>query len=115
MRGEWTPVTTRTVDLGYEQLLVLESQRGAVVRVLQGNMWLTEEGRSQDVFAGSGSEVPLEAGGRAVIEALGSARVLVIEPRATGRLARISEALRLRELGRRLALLGRTARRALHA
>ena len=80
MKGSWSGQTTRTVDLGYDQMLVLESKPGVRVRVLCGNMWLTEEGSAQDVFAGSGAEVALRMRGRAIVEPMGMARVMVIEP-----------------------------------
>jgi hypothetical protein len=102
MRGEWTAATTRTVDLGYDQLLVLESRPGMKVRVLYGNLWLTEEGAMQDVFAGSGTEVALKAHGRAVIEGLGTARVEVVEPRGPAVFAQLARWIDLRSLYRRL-------------
>jgi hypothetical protein len=105
MRGEWTAGTSRTVDLGYEQLLVLEGRPGMKVRVLYGNLWLTEEGTAQDVFAGSGAELALKARGRAVIEGLGEARVQVVDatPTIGHRLRGLVGALRLRQ---RLASIG---------
>ncbi len=105
MRGEWTAGTSRTVDLGYEQLLVLEGRPGRKVRVLYGNLWLTEEGTSQDVFAGSGAELALKSRGRAVIEGLGEARVQVVEaaPTIGQRMRDLVGALRLRQ---RLASIG---------
>jgi hypothetical protein len=78
---DWAHTTTRTIDLGYEQLLTFVGRPGTRVRVLYGSMWLTEEGREQDIFAGCGDEVLLKAGGLSVIEGLGAARVQVIEPR----------------------------------
>jgi hypothetical protein len=77
---DWAPTTTRTIDLGYEQLLTFAGRPGTRVRVLYGAMWLTEEGREQDVFASCGDEVWLKANGVSVIEGLGVARVQVIEP-----------------------------------
>lgn len=88
MWNEWGPTTTRTVDLGYDQLLVLRARRGTRVRVLYVHMWLTEEGDPRDVFAASGDEVALTAQGTAVIEGLGVTRVQVLEPGRTRRLAR---------------------------
>lgn len=76
--------TIRTVDLGYEQMLVLEDRRGARVQVLYGGIWLTEEGRSEDVFAGSGQTVALRSRKRALLEALGPTRIEVIEPVVSG-------------------------------
>lgn len=116
MTGDWTPTTARTVDLGYDQLLVLEARPGARVRVLYGNLWLTEEGSAQDVFAASGDEVALRSRGRAVVEGLGLARVQLIEPTpATLALVgwlrgRVWPALQT--MARRLRAAGRTARHA---
>ena len=76
---EWSPTLTRTVDLGYEQMLLLESHPHTRVKVIYGGIWLTEEGSPQDVFAASGDEVPLKSSGLAVVEGLGYARVQVLE------------------------------------
>ena len=75
----WEPQLVRTVDLGYEQLLVLESQRGAVIRVLHGGVWLTQEGLARDIFAERGAELLLNDDGRVVVEGLGAARVQLID------------------------------------
>jgi hypothetical protein len=115
MRGEWKATTSRTVDLGYDQLLVLQSQPGTRVRVLYGHLWLTEEGRGQDVFAGSGAELALKARGRTVIEGLDRARVEIIEPAATKRLAWLGQAAPWRQWLRRLRELPRAALRPWHA
>jgi hypothetical protein len=77
---DWAPTNTRTIDLGYEQLLTFVGRPGTRVRVLYGSMWLTEEGRDQDIFAACGDEVLLKTGGISVIEGLGAARVQLIEP-----------------------------------
>ncbi len=76
----WEPQVIRTVDLGYEQLLVIEAQRGALIRVLHGGVWLTEEGLGRDIFAESGDEVRIEGEGRAVVEGLGATRVELVRP-----------------------------------
>lgn len=85
MFRHWGSTTVRTVDLGYDQLLVLRGRPGTRVRVLYGHVWLTEEGCAQDIFTGSGGEVALHGGGRAVVEGLGVARVQVIEWASRGR------------------------------
>jgi len=104
----WAPTTTRTIDLGYEQLLTFEGRPGTRVRVLYGSMWLTEEGDERDVFARTGDEVTLTSDGLSVIEGIGAARVQVIEQRRptlttalVHRLAHVWETLRARRLGRR--------------
>ena len=81
----WGPTLTRTVDLGYEQMLLLESRPETRIKVVYGGIWLTEEGLPQDVFAGGGDEVQLKSHGRAVVEGLGYARVQVMEPRVSWR------------------------------
>jgi hypothetical protein len=73
-------MTIRTVDLGYDQLLVLQDRPGARVRVMHGGVWLTEEGRPEDVFAHDGQVVALRSRRRALLEALGPTRLEVEEP-----------------------------------
>jgi len=115
MQGEWKGFTTRTVNLDYDQLLVLESPPpGAKVRVLYGNLWLTEEGNMQDVFAGSGAEIALKARGRAVIEGLGEARLQVIEPRGVALFTRVARWLEDLRVGSRVRSLRHAAVRVLH-
>lgn len=80
---DWGPTTVRTVDLGYEQMLLLEGRPCTKVKVIYGGIWLTEEGRQQDVFAATGDEVALRSRGLAVVEGLGYARVEVMEPMHT--------------------------------
>ncbi|GAB4471545.1 MAG: hypothetical protein OHK0044_14800 [Burkholderiaceae bacterium] len=75
----WQSMTVRTIDLGYEQMLVFESRPGAKVRVLYGSVWLTEEGLPQDAIAGSGEEVALRARGAALLESLAPTRVEIVE------------------------------------
>lgn len=78
---DWGPTLTRTIDLGYEQMLLLESNPRTRIKVIYGGIWLTEEGLPLDVFASSGDEVALHERGLAVVEGLGYARVQVMESR----------------------------------
>jgi hypothetical protein len=80
MHMDWTPTTTRTIDLGYDQLLRFDGLPGTRVRVLYGSMWLTEEGDPRDIIANCGDEVTLFSEGLSVIEGIGAARVQVIGP-----------------------------------
>ena len=92
---DWGPTTVKTFDLGYDQILLLESHPHRRMRVLHGGVWLTEEGRSEDVFAISGEEVALHARHSALIEALGPTRVEIIdsvEPSALKRVTGMLEA-----------------------
>jgi len=91
---DWAPMLVQTVDLGYDQMLLLESHPRTRVRVMFGGVWLTEAGMTQDVFAASGEEVALKSRGLAVIEGLGAARVQVLRtPRFTTFGSRVGEAL----------------------
>ncbi len=106
MMGEWGPVTSRTIDLGHEQLLMLEGKRGTRVKVIYGGVWLTEEGEPQDVFALGGDEVALRTHRRSVIEGLGATRVELIEPPGGGGMRALA-----RHAGEGFLRLARAARR----
>jgi len=69
----------RTIDLGHEQMLVIEDRPGTRIDVLVGGVWLTEERRWQDRFAMAGDAVSLQARGRAVLEAIGPTRLRLVE------------------------------------
>ena len=73
-------MSTRIIDLGNDELAALDAAAGARIRVEQGSVWLTEEGRLQDLFIGTGREEVLGSGRRALIEGIGRARVVVIAP-----------------------------------
>jgi Protein of unknown function (DUF2917) len=60
-------------------LVPFPSAPGQRVRILQGRVWLTEEGSPRDTFLASGEEVTLGSRGLAVIEALSPARVQLFE------------------------------------
>jgi hypothetical protein len=105
----WNSTVIRTVDLGYEQLLLLESRPRTRIKVIYGGIWLTEQNSPEDVFATSGEEVALKSRGLAVVEGLGFARVQVAEPPDGWGLV----ATWLRQA--RLALLGAAQRAVAHA
>ncbi len=69
----------RTIDLGYEQMLMFDSGPGTRVRVLYGATWLTEPGVARDAFLGAGAEHGLRAGGGALIQGLAPSRVQILE------------------------------------
>jgi hypothetical protein len=75
-----TTTTMRTIDLGYEQVFVLDGGRDTRVRVLFGGTWLTEEDASGDAIVCAGEEVALRRDGHAVLEGLGPTRLQIIEP-----------------------------------
>ncbi len=107
--------SVRTIDLGYEQLLVLDGGHDTRVRVLFGGTWLTEEGVGGDAFVRSGAEVALRGGGSALLEGLEPTRVQIVDARSRGfwqraarRLQRAARSLRAMverlQLGRRPAV-----------
>src|SRR5512140_2840387 len=69
----------RTLDLPGGSLVPFTSVPGDRVRILYGRIWLTEEGSARDAFLASGEEVSLGGRGLAVIEALGPARIQLLE------------------------------------
>ncbi len=92
MTGEWGPTTSRTVDLGYEQMLMLEGRPGTRVKVLYGGIWLTEQGLLDDVFVHSGEEVALQSRQRSLIEGLATTRLEVVEPVLSGYMKQLGRA-----------------------
>ncbi|MGQ0655056.1 MAG: DUF2917 domain-containing protein [Betaproteobacteria bacterium] len=73
-------MSARIIDLAADELAAVDAAAGARVRVERGSVWLTEEGRLQDLFIGTGREEVLTSGRRALIEGIGPARVVVIPP-----------------------------------
>jgi hypothetical protein len=76
---DWAPQTIRTIDLGYEQMLLIEAHPQMRMRVLYGGIWLTEENRPDDRFLLSGDEVALKSRGLTIAEALAPSRVEVVD------------------------------------
>jgi hypothetical protein len=90
----------RTLDLPGGSLLPFASVPGERVRILYGRVWLTEEGSARDAFLASGEEVSLGSRGLAVVEALGPARIQLIEDvRGPSVVARTAAALYRRAAG----------------
>ncbi len=91
---DWGPMLVRTVDLGYDQMLMIESHPRSRIKVVYGGVWLTEEGVLQDALLSNGDEVALKTRGTALLEGMGAARVMLLEePRRPGHLARALAAL----------------------
>ncbi len=74
----------RTIDLGYEQMMVFDGGRGESVRVLFGATWLTQEGEAGDAVLRPGAELALHDG-RSLIQALEPARLQILSEPAHGR------------------------------
>jgi len=71
LRGAAMEVSLSALSLRLPQgaTMRLEAARGAELRVRGGTLWLTEEGRPDDVFLGPGASWRLRADGRTVVEA----------------------------------------------
>jgi hypothetical protein len=69
----------RTIDLGYEQMMIFDDGRGERVRVLYGATWLTQEGVGEDSVLRPGAERALHEG-RALFEALEPSRLEILGP-----------------------------------
>ncbi len=98
-------ITTRTVDLDHQQLLLLEGRPGTRVKVIYGGIWLTHTGEADDLFACCEQEVALRARKRALLEGLGLTRVEVIEPARSDLAAAVTRRLRPAWLATRDALI----------
>jgi hypothetical protein len=96
MKEPWQLMTTRTISLDHEQLLILEGRPGTRVKVLFGDVWLTEESESRDHFLKSGEEVSLQSGKRTVIEPLAPTHLQIEDPVQRGSWRRWLDALQLR-------------------
>jgi hypothetical protein len=68
-----------TIQLTLEPHAPLSIHQGRDTRlsVLEGTVWITEEGRIEDFFVNAGEKIELQGGGRAVLLADQSARVEV--------------------------------------
>ena len=79
MANTMPAVSSRTIDLDHEQLLVLDDRSGARIQVLHGGVWLTEERSLVDRFGSAGQWLRIEARGRAIAEAIGKTRIRVLD------------------------------------
>jgi hypothetical protein len=69
---------TRTVvNLTGNEAVTLPDVRGALIRVLRGSLWLTEEKQRRDVVLRAGDDFVVEFDGKTVVEARNGARFTV--------------------------------------
>lgn len=106
----------KILDLHQEHLLTLAPGAAQRVQVLYGRVWLTETGRSEDIFACSGEVIDLSASGLVLVEGLGFARIAVFARadagvRAGRLLRRLPQHLRARVQRLRAATFGTGAAR----
>ena len=102
--------TVRTIDLGYEQMMLFDGGPGFRVRVLYGATWLTEAGDGSDRILRTGDELELQGSGPGLIEGLQSSRVQITSRGNDGWLRRVARRLRrVLQAQRKRAQLGPVA------
>ena len=74
--------TTALLALTRGDTLTLDDSRGALVRVLAGELWITQDGDPNDHFAAAGAPFRISRGGATVVQALDEARFVVEAPHA---------------------------------
>jgi len=69
--------TTALLALTRGSALTLDDARGALVRVLTGRLWITQERDRKDHFVDAGASFRIDRGGPTVVEAARDARFVV--------------------------------------
>lgn len=67
------------IDFAHSSPVILQDGRGVVVRVLQGMVWLTHQGRSEDIFVQGGECFVIARDGTTIVSHLGKAALTRIE------------------------------------
>ena len=65
--------------LDHKDFLRLRGARGAAIEVLDGRVWITEDGRAADSFVGSGGRYRVRGDGLVLVGAERSSRVRVLK------------------------------------
>ncbi len=93
-----TPHGPLAVDLAPGGTVALRLPRGAIVRVLAGRVWITQEGDAHDWFLRCGESLRLPRTGRVVIEALSAIAIAVdrVEGTLDARARRLAALLHVR-------------------
>jgi hypothetical protein len=76
-------------ELGFRDFLHLRSAQGAAIEVLDGRVWITENGAGDDAFLAAGRCYRVRGRGLVVVGAEGGARVEVRGPAARSWLSRL--------------------------
>jgi len=74
-RGTAPTLSTRTINLGHDQLLVFEDAARTHVEVIFGGVWLTHDDDRRDYLASAGDELMVEGRGRSILGALTTTRL----------------------------------------
>lgn len=54
MRSAWQLAATQTIDLGWDQLILLEDRRGSRVALFYGHVFETDESRAREQASTTG-------------------------------------------------------------
>jgi hypothetical protein len=69
--------STALLVLAQGATITLPDARGAVIRVLAGELWITQDGDPEDHFAGAAESFRVSRSGATVVQALHDARLVV--------------------------------------
>jgi hypothetical protein len=94
MKDSWQLTATHTVDLGYEQLLILEGKPGTRVRVLFRGVLLGDNADSRGYVLHRDRDVAPRTEPESVTVVLGAARVAIDQPNQGALLQRLGSAIR---------------------
>jgi len=94
MKDTWQLTTTRTVDLGYEQLLILEGRPGTRVKVVFRGVVLGDDPEARGYVLNRDLRVGPRAKAESVTLVLGAARAAIDAPAQRGWLQRLGDAMR---------------------
>lgn len=75
-------IESESFTLGRGQSIGLHDRRGARLQVVQGRLWITQEGDRRDLFVDQGERFEIERDGITVLHALRPAQVQVREAHA---------------------------------
>lgn len=67
--------------LGRRDTLILEAARGALVRCVEGLLWITQDGDRADHIVGAGDSFRVDRDGSVIVQATRPARVAIESPR----------------------------------
>jgi hypothetical protein len=105
MKDSWQLTATRTVDLGYEQLLILEGKPGTRVKVVFRGVLLSSDTDPRNYVLRRDQDPAPRAKPESVTVVLGAARVGITAPIHSGWLQRVRDAV----LARLLMTVARTS------
>jgi hypothetical protein len=66
--------------LGRRDTLILEAARGALVRCVEGLVWITQDGDRADHIVGAGDSFRVDRDGSVIVQATRPARVAIESP-----------------------------------